>query len=258
MSYYMHVDDLKKRLRLSMPTKVTLPDIVQGGNFTINRADLMDLLLINPESLVLESQAIPALYAEMGKMQRCAKKAADEAATAYRTWKQVQSKHFKAQHPDKKPTGAAVEEYYRTLADYANMSNAESYFLNLSYLFGDLKDAFKLKADLVRSNQNYIQGFERVEKVSGEQRPLYTDTGVPDPELDEAEQHIAAMVAAENQRIAAGSDHPGIVETEVLPGMIINETTEVPDPPSKTSRSTRKPAQGKKNKTGSTKKGKGK
>lgn len=240
----MQVEDLKRRLKLSMPVKLTLPDIVMGGEYTINRADLMNLLLINPESLVMESQALPALFAEMGKMQRCAKTAADKAATAYRQWKQDQSKHFKSLSThEKKPTQAAVEEHYRTLPDYNNMANAESYFLNLSYLFGDLKDAFKIKADLVRSNQSYIQGYERVEKVSGDNQSLYSDAGVPAGEMDEDEVHLAAMVAEENKRIAAQQSG---YEEEIV------ETTEVPDPPQKQKKSSRKPKQGSK------KKGKGK
>jgi len=230
-----------------MPVQITLPDIITGENFEINRSDLMDLLLINMESLVLESQSIPALYSEMAKMQRCAKKAADEAATVYRQWKQNQSKHFKALPThEKKPTQAAVEEHYRTLPDYNTVANAESYFLNLSYLSGDFKDAFKLKADLVRSNQSFIQGFERVEKLTAADTSLYKDSGFSGGEMDEDEAKLAAMAAEENARLAA-QDNP-----------------EVPDPPdtktttkkTKTTRSTRKPAQGKKK--ASTKKGKGK
>lgn len=263
MSYYLDVGELKRRLKLSMPVQITLPDILSGSDFTVNRADVMDLLLIDPTNLVFESQSVPALYMEMGKLQRCAKRAADDAATAYRRWKQVQAKHYRSQPDNAKLSQTALkaqtEEHYRTLPDYDQVANLESYYLNLSYLFGDCKEAFRLKAEMVKSNQNFIQGFERVEKLT--QVPdenLYRDEGASTPtlEMDDDEAQLAALIAAENKQMAGASESTEVVEVADPPnGKPPKNKPPKRKPQKKSSRSTRTPARGKK---GAAKKGKGK
>lgn len=157
--YSVAANELRERLKLSFPFQVTLPDPVTNRPFTVSRQNLFDMLLIDSGQVEFESQTIPVLYAEMARCQRGAERAKAAAEIAYRKWRSGVAREFREKSKTK-VTEKAVEEAYRTHEDYETYSDRPNYFGSLISLFGDLKEAFKLKGEMVKAHSWTQRSYE--------------------------------------------------------------------------------------------------
>lgn len=168
-TYFASVATIKNKLKLSFPLNIKLPDPVTGEDWTITRDDIYSLLLSDPSQLLLEGQTVAALYLEAARMQRACSRAASKADVAYRQWRSQTANAFvaaeKAENDGKKPPDKSIEAHYRAHQHYEHFSSVPDFYKNLANLFGDLKEAFKLKAKMIEFSGHQMAGYEQTVRV---------------------------------------------------------------------------------------------
>ena len=153
------------------PVNLTVEDPISQNPITITYENLHSLLALDVNNLTFEAQVVSNVYAEMARFERAAKWEAERAEGRYRAWKVAMSKELADNMPEKKtakgaraakqgPTVAEVEAYYRDHKDYEQYALAGKRMEAISALFGDLKWAFKMKAEMLSNQAQMMAGFE--------------------------------------------------------------------------------------------------
>jgi hypothetical protein len=163
----MQSSELLQRLRLSLPLRVELRDPVSGAPFTINRENVLALIIVNVDNLVVESQTVAALFAEMAHAQAAARHMHATAEVQFRKWKAQRGAECRTRS-DGKVTDKAVEEFYRSHVDYEARYDEVNRLEVLAALFADLKQAFELKQRSLKDLHGVLGGHTRV--VNSEDR----------------------------------------------------------------------------------------
>lgn len=158
MSYYQDAATIVKRLQLEMPIAIKLPDPISGIEFELRRDNIFALLVVDTPNLALDAQSLAAQYGSMARAQRACERASANADISYRKWKAQRSEEFRARNKDRKVTVAEVEEAYRSHPDYETMSSTSVYYDKLAGLFDDLKQAFRIKGEMVKVSANLAGG----------------------------------------------------------------------------------------------------
>lgn len=143
------VQDVVKRLRAEMPVSLTLPDVVSGREFTVQRENMLALLVVDARDLVSDAQTVALLYAECARAQRSAERAAAAAEREFVSWKSQMAAEARRKSGEKKLTVAEAEDAYRTHYEYAGKAGAAAYYNALAGLFEDLKQAFAIKSRMI-------------------------------------------------------------------------------------------------------------
>jgi len=198
-----------ERLRLHFPITVTVPDPITGEEFTFSQANIHRLLVIDAPEMGVDQQSVAALYARMARGQRACEKAAAVSERHYVAWKsQVMQEccRLADDNAEKRPGVAAQENAYRSHPDYAAISGAQDHWTTLGRLFGDLKEGFRIKADVMRSMASNVRGWDsthaaddKVEQMS-EQR------------LEELEEEVAAIILSSS--VSLPGTLPSVPEPE--------------------------------------------
>ena len=136
--------EIIKQLRLKMPLVLELPDAITGEPTLINRDNILALALINPEDLVLESQTVAALYAEMARLHAAATKMFDDKEAEMRQWKA--NMRGACRSTKTKPSQREQEDYYQTDVEYLPRYEAVNRAKAIAACFDDLKEVFRIKA----------------------------------------------------------------------------------------------------------------
>lgn len=162
-----------ERMRASLPLALQLPDPVTGEPFTVNRDNVLALLVVDVDNLVLESQTAAMLFGEMARVHAATKLAKDQADVVFRRWKAAKSAEARrvldngmtaGKNPVKKPpTKEQIEEFYRLAPDYdAEYSKANRAGVIVG-LLEDLKEAFKLKQRALHDLHGVTFGHDQVQ-----------------------------------------------------------------------------------------------
>ena len=183
--------DLVKRFKSTMPLVLSLPDPVTGEMFTIDRDNILALLVIDTSNLILESQVIPMMFGEMARVHAAVKLAKEQADIELRQWKAAKSEEGrkrltkpatkddkgKAIKP-KAPTIAEVEAYYRQDPEYQEQQIKAAKIGIIADLIDDMKTAFRLKQRALESLHQVYQGHisitvseERLEEMTAQVPP---------------------------------------------------------------------------------------
>lgn len=182
-----------ERLRLEFPMSVTVPDPITGEDFTFTAQNLHRLLVIDAPNMGVDQQSVAALYARMARGQRACEKAAAMSERAYVAWKSSKMQEYRheaAEEGSKKPTVAAQEAYYRSHPDYERISGAQDHWTTLARLFGDLKEAFRIKADVMRSMASNVKGWDSAHVAEDKVEQM------TEQRLEELEDAAAAVIRA--------------------------------------------------------------
>lgn len=158
MSLYQDAATIVKRLQLEMPVAIVLPDPISGSDFALTRENIFSALVVDAPNLVTDAQSLAANYGAMARAQRACERASANAEIAYRKWKAQRSEEFRKKNADRKITVAEVEESYRAHPDYESVSSTSVYYEKLAGLFDDLKQAFRIKGEMVKVTANLIGG----------------------------------------------------------------------------------------------------
>jgi hypothetical protein len=157
--------EIIERIRLKMPLVVTLPDPITGAPFTINRDNMLALLVVDLNNLAFESQTVAALYAEVGRIRAAAYRAHQEAQVRYRQW-QTQRRAECRKKADKKPTKEELEDFYRGHSDYQKVYQEQIDMAALVSLADDLKKAFDIKSRQLLSLSSETFGHNQMQNAS--------------------------------------------------------------------------------------------
>jgi len=157
--------EIIERIRLKLPLVVTLPDPITGEPFTINRDNLLALLVIDANNLTFEAQTVPALYGEMARIRAAAYRAHQESEVRFRRWKQAKRNECRAKAKDnKKPTKEDLEDFYRGAEDYQERYQEQINLATIMSLADDLKRAFEIKSRQLESLSRDNFGHGQVQK----------------------------------------------------------------------------------------------
>lgn len=162
--------EILDRLRLRMPLSVSLTDPLSGKPFTIQRDNLLALLVVDFSNIVLELQTVALLYGEMARLSVAAKYDKEQAEMRLRIWKthvvgeaqRLARLEPAAEEPEEaagkkskgkpKPPKAdkglsehAKQDAYRAHPEYEAMYRPVQYADSLVSLAEDLKTAFEIK-----------------------------------------------------------------------------------------------------------------
>lgn len=183
---YFQLAALVQRLRTSLPVRFTLTDPFTGGQIEIVRENMLVDFIVDTPNLGSESQICPAHYVEFARLHRAAEYSAELAATEYTAWKAERANEYRAANPGvapkargkaaaaeddgeqkqgKGPTGAQVEAYYRSHADYKKVSEHEKMLRAWAGLFEDAKKGIEMKARIIDGQNRSVRGFEGVERA---------------------------------------------------------------------------------------------
>lgn len=142
------VQDVVKKFRAEMPVSVTLHDPITGKEYTVQRENMLALLVVDVQSPYADAQTVAMFYAECARAQRACERAAAAAERSFVAWKAHVSGEARRKATGK-ITGAEAEEAYRTHKDYETKASASVYYESLGGLFEDLKQAFSIKARMI-------------------------------------------------------------------------------------------------------------
>lgn len=177
---YVKPAKILEQLKLIMPIAVTLEDPISRAPVTLAYENLHQLLVLDVPNLMLESQVIANLYAEMARFQRAAEYRAARAEVAYRKWKsakvdELREARKKAGAKEKAPTVAEGEAYYRDHAEYEEKSEEPERWKAIAGLFDDLKWAFRMKSDHIKDASRTLAGYERAAGAEARAEERLTD-----------------------------------------------------------------------------------
>lgn len=154
--------DIIEKLRLRMPLVVTLPDPVSGQPFSVNRDNILQLLVIDTANLHFEAATLAALYGEMARIHAAAIKHHEDEEVLLRTWKaQMREEHRRA--CEKKPTDRACDDYYQQHPEYKDRYQKTIDAKVLIGLSDDLKKAFELKSFAIGHLSGDLIGHNRAQ-----------------------------------------------------------------------------------------------
>lgn len=206
MSMYAKSAEIIRKVRLEFPVQLTVPDPITGREFTIDRDNLLSLLVVDSGNIFIEGQTVAALFAEMARCQRACELACARAEVEFRRWKAAMVKSYRAmaEAEGKRGTDKGSEAYYRSHDDYKQFANLPNYYKTLGYLFMDLKEAFSIKARVLESQSRMMGQHEHV--LSREESTASDRT-----ESTERLEEMAAAVIAESQ-----AKHPIIEDAEIV------------------------------------------
>lgn len=169
MSYRAKITELVEKLQLQLPIEITLEDPISLQEFTVRRENVLSLLMFNPEALVVESQTVAALYAEMARLQRAAEYKRDRLETKFTRWKAksaIEFRKVKDEATGKYPSEEKVKEMYRNTKDYRVRAEDVSRYTAIAGLFEDLKWAFQKKGTHIEAVMRSVGGYESTERTS--------------------------------------------------------------------------------------------
>ena len=156
--------EIIERIRLKMPLVVTLPDPITGEPFTINRDNLLALLVIDASNLTFEAQTVAALYGEAARIRAAAHKAHQEAEVRFRIWKMHKRNECRARATDKKPNKEEIEDFYRSADDYQERYQEQIDLSAIVSLADDLKRAYEIKSRQLESLSRDSFGHNQIQK----------------------------------------------------------------------------------------------
>ena len=145
------------RLKLSMPVKATLRDPISGVEFTVDRENILALLVVDTPNLLYESQSCSALFMDMARAKRACERAAAVAEREFVSWKAATSAAARSKS-ETKITDKAAEEAYRTHPDYLKKADLSAYYKTLADVFDDAMSAFQMKAKMIDVNSRILAG----------------------------------------------------------------------------------------------------
>lgn len=169
MGYRAKINELVNRLQLELPIEVTLEDPISGQPFTVKRANVLQLLMFNPEALVVEMQTVAPLYAEMARLQRAAEFKRDRVETSFTRWKAktaIEARRTRDPETGKYPSEDKAKDLYRSKKEYRERAEEVARYNAMAGLFEDLKWAFNKKSAHLESMQKSIGGYESTERAS--------------------------------------------------------------------------------------------
>lgn len=168
-SPYTEASEIAKRLRSEMPISLTLHDPVSGQPYTIERDNILRMLVVDAPNIITEAQMVPLLYGEMARAQRACERAASSAERSFVGWKAsvAAEARSKAAKEGGKITNDAASEAYRTHPDYAEKANLATYYEKLAGLFEDFKKAFDIKGRMIEAVLRTHAGDFRAQRVHG-------------------------------------------------------------------------------------------
>jgi hypothetical protein len=184
--------EIIERIRLAMPLVVQLPDPITGEPFTVNRDNMLALLVIDVNNLTFEAQTVAALYAEAARIRAAAYKAHQEAEVRFRKWKSAKRAECRSR-ADKKPNKEDLEDFYRLAPDYEERYQEQIDYAAIVSLADDLKKAFDIKARALNNLSNETFGHNRVQNASDR----ITEVELERLAMQTTEQSGAAAAAAD-------------------------------------------------------------
>lgn len=172
--------ELIERMRAALPLAMTLPDPITGAPFTVNRDNVLALLVIDASNLVLESQMVAMLFGEMARVHAAAKLAREQADVEFRQWKSRKAAAARATLTNgvdakgnaKPPTNDQVEEAYRSDREYSAEYQKVNRAIVVADLIADLKEAFSLKQRALHDLHGVTFGHDRVAQTDERMREL--------------------------------------------------------------------------------------
>ena len=159
--------EVVSRLKLSMPVKATLRDPISGAEFTVERDNILALLVVDTPNLLYESQSCSALYMDCARAKRACERASAVAEREFIAWKASTSAAARAKS-DTKITDKAAEEAYRTHPDYLKKADLPAYYKTLADVFEDAMNAFQMKAKMIDVNSRILAGDLRTRRAETE------------------------------------------------------------------------------------------
>lgn len=159
------VDEILRKITSSpMPVKLDYVDPFTSQPTVLYKEDLIRLLVPNVHDLVSDAQVLPPLYVELSRAQRACEFSAKFAEARYRQWKSDLANKARdaAKKKEEKFTEAMGEEAYRTHKDYAAMSSESSRWELYASLLSDVKEAVKLKGQLLNGQLHNVMTHERL------------------------------------------------------------------------------------------------
>jgi hypothetical protein len=200
MHTYVNPKNILKKLKLSMPVPaLTLVDPMTDQPIVIEYDDLHSLIVFGSGANTVDWQVNSNLYAEMARYQRAAELGAKKATKQYAMWKSAMADELRAQRKAaakgteakaakgtkaapsaKAPTGNEIESYYRAHEEYEARSSEPDRMQAIADLFGDLKMAFKMKAEAMRELGRTVSGFEGTSRAEED-----TAAAIPHEDLDD-------------------------------------------------------------------------
>lgn len=161
-SRHVRAREAAERFRAQLPVHLDLVDPATGAPFVFSREDVLRGLIVDRHALDADLQVIGAQFAELARAHRACEYAEARAEVALRSWKAERSNESRSKGA--KVTVAQTEAEYRTHPDYEEMSTAPARWKALAGLFDDLKTAFRIKADVMRSISRVREAHEEVER----------------------------------------------------------------------------------------------
>ncbi len=185
MGPYLQVAELVRKLKMYLPVTVTLSDPITGAPFVLERDNVLSDLIVDTVNLGAEVQTLSAHFVEFARAQRACEVSAAKAEAAYRRWKSqamAQYRKDKIAAGEKAPTVAQQEAHYRGLPDYEEMEHEPARLTALAGLFGDIKQAFRIKSDVMRNQIDNLRGYESVARTANRTEESWPKPGpVPPP-----------------------------------------------------------------------------
>lgn len=240
------------RIRLRMPVVVTLPDPITGEPFTVNRDNLLALLVIDVNNLAFESQTVAALYGEMSRIRAAAWRSHQETEVRFREWKAGKRAQCR-KAAEKKATKEEQEDFYRSAPDYKENYQETINLAVLVSLFDDLKKAFEIKSRALYNLSGETFGHNKVQNAS----ERMSEVELENLAIATTEKSGSAGAAADFREQGLPGTPPPPPEEETEEEAAEEETEEAPEetpPTSSRRRATKKKKVAKKKKTVSKKK----
>lgn len=175
MSYLTRSQEILERLRLHFPLQLQVLDPATGTTLVLDRENIHAQLVIEAAAMTPDQQSLPALYAEMARAQRACEAAAAASESAYRQWKAERMTECcddAEERGEKKPPKHEQEAFYRMHEEYQQMSSAPAHWASLASLLGDVKFAFKIKADIMNSMQRNVDGWDSTHRAEDKQEEM--------------------------------------------------------------------------------------
>ena len=167
MTVYAELAHLRDQMKHQFPLEISLHDPVTGEPFSVTRADLIGMLLVDSSNLMLEGQMVAAQYMEASRLRRASQLSRFGAERVLRQWKAKTAMDYR-ETAEKKVTVAETEAHYRLLPEYTQLQQAIEYTTTLEGLFEDLQRAINMKSSIIRSQTQLVIGHERVFKAEDE------------------------------------------------------------------------------------------
>jgi hypothetical protein len=211
--------DIIEKLRLKMPLVVTLPDPISGEPFSVNRDNILQLLVIDTSNTLFEEASLPALYAEMARINAAAKKSVEDEERNLRKWK-AQMRAECRRVSDKKPTDRACDDYYQNHAEYDDRYRKVTDLKVLVGFTEDLKKAFELKSKSLHDIAGELYGHNKAQDST-------------ERLTDMALENLALQTMQESGSAAAAADFREGLQSPPPPPPPVSDTEETPASESK-------------------------